>query len=220
LQLPERYERLVQTLSADEQLRAERFRFEQVKRRFKTGRGLLRLLLSRYLEIAPAQIQFEYGVQGKPALAEKLNKIDLRFNLAHSEDFISLAVSCGREIGLDLELIRPLKEAEKIAEQFFSTSEYTKLCSLTDKEKVLGFFNCWTRKEAYIKAQGSGLAYPLNQFEVSLAPGEPPALLNVAGAPQETSRWSWQELIPAEGYLAALIVEGHNWNLACWDFFD
>jgi 4'-phosphopantetheinyl transferase len=154
-------------------------------------------------------------------LVENLNKFDLRFNLAHSEDLMLLAITCGREIGVDLELLRPLKEAETIAKQFFSASEYAKLCALPPDEKAKGFFNCWTRKEAYLKAQGSGTAYPLNQFEVSLEPGEPPALLNVTTAPNEAARWSLQELTPVEGYLAALAVEGHNWYLTCWDFsFD
>ena len=87
-------------------------------------------------------------------------------------------------------------------------------------KKQVAFFNCWTRKEAYIKAIGDGLARPLDQFDVSLAPGESAALLNAKGDPQEASRWSLQELVPASGYVAALDVEGHGWRLACWQWPD
>ena len=82
------------------------------------------------------------------------------------------------------------------------------------------FFLCWTRKEAYIKARGEGLSLPLDQFDVSLVPGEPAALLSTHRNPHEAFRWSLQELTPAPGYAAALAVEGHGWHLACWQWPD
>ena len=86
------------------------------------------------------------------------------------------------------------------------------------KSRQKAFFNCWTRKEAYIKAIGKGLTLPLDQFDVSLAPGESASLLNAEGAPEEASRWSLKALTPAPGYVAALAVEGYNWHLNCWQF--
>ena len=82
------------------------------------------------------------------------------------------------------------------------------------------FFRCWTRKEAYIKARGQGLSLPLDQFDVSLAPGEPAAILGTQQDPSEASRWSLQELTAAPGYIAALAVEGHGWRLTCWQWPD
>ncbi len=84
--------------------------------------------------------------------------------------------------------------------------------------KTQSFFNCWTRKEAYIKARGEGLSCSLDEFDVSLAPGAPAALLDSRLDPKETSRWRLQDLFPAPGYAATVAVEGGFSQLALWDF--
>jgi 4'-phosphopantetheinyl transferase len=123
-------------------------------------------------------------------------------------------------VGIDLEYIRSDLAVEQIAERFFSRREIATLRALPIDLRTYAFFLCWTRKEAYIKARGEGLSLPLDQFDVSLIPGEPAALLNTQRDLYEVSRWSLQELTPAPGYAAALAVEGHGWHLACWQWPD
>jgi len=209
-------QQFAQSLSADERVRAERFHFEQHRNRFIAGRGLLRMILSYYTGIEPSRLQFCYGPHGKPALTEASSSDRLCFNLSHSQELALFAVTRDREIGVDLECVRPISDAEQIAERFFSAQENAVFRALPRNQKQQAFFNCWTRKEAYIKARGEGLSLPLKQFDVSLIPGEPAKLLSIRGDPEEASKWSLQALSPAPGYVAALAVEGHGWDLACW----
>lgn len=211
-----RLQRLVQTLSANERVKAEHFHFERDRRRFIVSQGLLRMILSRYLSIKPNQLQFCYGHRGKPALTQTFGGDTLHFNMSHSHELALYAITRDREIGVDVERIRPIPDIEQIAERFFSAKENAVFCALPPSQKLEAFFNCWTRKEAYLKATGDGLARPLDQFAVSLAPGKAARLLHVEGDVQETTRWSLQRLTPAPGYVVALAVEGHGWRLACW----
>ena len=204
---------LARLLSEDERCRAERFCFERDRDRFIAGRGLLRTILARYLDIAPERLRFRYGAGGKPVLADAA--VPLRFNLSHAGRLVLYALAWGREIGVDLEHIRPDVAAELIAERHFSPWENAQLRSLPAGERAEGFFNCWTRKEAYVKARGEGLALPLNGFDVSLASGEPARLLRVQNDPREASRWRLHTWRPAPGYVAALAVEGDGWRLTC-----
>lgn len=213
-----RIQQLAQSLSADERIRADRFYFEQDQKRFTVGRGLLRTILSSYLGIEPSQLQFCYGRRGKPALAATAGGSKLSFNLSHSQGLALYAVTRDREIGIDIEHVRPMAEAEQIAERFFCVQENAVFRALPPNQKQEAFFNCWTRKEAYLKAIGDGLARPLDQIEVTLAPGETVRLLSIEGDPQEASRWSIQQLIPASGYVGAIIVEEpHGW-ISCWSW--
>lgn len=208
---------LRQILSADEQARARRSYFEKDRKHFIVARGLLRIILSRYLDMEPSQLHFCYNPNGKPSLGITSDEETLNFNVSHSCGLALYAVTRGREVGIDLERIRADFACEQIAERFFSSQENAMLRALPAKRvKHKAFFNCWTRKEAYIKARGEGLSLPLDQFDVSLAPGGPAMLLNTREDPQEVSRWSLQELIPAPGFVATLAVEGHGWRLACW----
>ncbi len=198
-------ERLETLLSEDELARADRFALPKVRRRFVAGRGLLRTLLGRYLAAGPATIAFSYGPQGKPALAGPQPGPELRFNLSHSAHMLICAVTRSGELGIDVERVRPAVEAQAIARRFFSARETAALLALPPASRPTAFFACWTRKEAYIKAKGGGLTIPLDSFDVSLAPGEPAALLRAA-EPDETRRWVLQELAPAPGFVAALAV--------------
>jgi 4'-phosphopantetheinyl transferase len=210
--------RLAQTLSADEQRRAERFYFERHRRHFIVARGVLRVILGHYLGLEPHQVRFTYGAQGKPALVVCEGQSSLDLNLSHSQELALYAVTRRRQVGVDVECIRPIPDAEQIAARTFSAQEYRVWRTLPEATKQEAFFNCWTRKEAYVKAIGDGLRRPLDQFDVSLAPGEPAELLNIAGHPEEAAQWSIQELRSAPGYAAALAVKGHGWHLMCWQW--
>jgi 4'-phosphopantetheinyl transferase len=215
-----RVEQLAQLLAADESERAQRFVFEEHRQHYITGRALLRLILGRYLRLDPQRLRFKYGPQGKPALAEIEAHSSLKFNLSHSHKLVLYAVTYDQEIGVDLEAIRRFDDMEAIARRFFSNAEYSALSSLPPAEKPAGFFNCWTRKEAYIKALGDGLIHPLDQFDVSLVPGEPARLLRVQDDPAATARWSLYHLTPAPGYVGAVAIASPKRQLACWRWPD
>ena len=215
-----RLQSLWQTLSLDEQTRARRFHFRKDHDSFVVARGLLRLILGRYLSAEPDRLRFRYSQYGKPALAGEFDEAALCFNLSHSDRLALYAVTRARRVGVDLERISPDFANEQIAEQFFAGGEVAALRALPADVQPEAFFNCWTRKEAFIKARGEGLSLPLDEFEVSLVPGEPAALLSTKGDVGEASRWSLWELTPGPGYVAALAVEGHNWRIRCWQWSD
>jgi 4'-phosphopantetheinyl transferase len=203
-------------LSRDEQARADRFRFEQERRRFIVGRGALRIILGRYLNSPPEKIKFEYHAHGKPSLSDGLLQPELHFNLSHSGEMALLAVVKRREVGIDIETLRPNLDAGKLANQFFSPAEKAELETLPSDRRLASFFSGWTRKEAYLKARGEGMTYPLDQFSVSIDCDKPAKLLDVKNDPRELSRWSFHTLAPAPGYIGALVVEGHHWHLVQW----
>lgn len=191
------------TLSADEAERAARFRFEVDKNRFIVSHGVLRNILGRYLHRDPAELKFSVNQYGKPALVDST----LEFNLSHSGDFALIAVTQGRRIGVDVEHIRQGISSHVIAQQYFSKSEVAELQSLPLEQRVNGFFTCWTRKEAYIKAQGLGLALPLESFDVSLTPGQPAILRATRPDEKEATRWTLRSLDVDPNYAGAVAVE-------------
>jgi 4'-phosphopantetheinyl transferase len=209
--------RLREVLADDERQRADRFYFEKDRHHFTTARGAMRMLLASYLARRPEEVRFAYGNYGKPRLADVEN--DIRFNLTHSHGLALLAVTRDREVGVDVEHIRDMeRDGELLAERFFSPREVAVLCSLPAQLRREAFFHCWTRKEAYIKAHGKGLSLPLDQFDVSLHPDEPAAVLATQHDPQEVRRWSLQGLFPGAGYVGALAVEGNSWRLWCGEW--
>jgi 4'-phosphopantetheinyl transferase len=200
-QPPELHENFLRILDQDERARSGRFHFDMHRRHFVAGRGFLRTLLARYLDTRPEAVRFSYGPYGKPALDGDHRESPLRFNASHSGEWAVYGFVQDREIGVDVEYVKPDFATEGIAERFFSAGEVQALNALAEAEKPAAFFRCWTRKEAYIKAIGSGLSHPLDTFDVTLAPGEPAALLNVEG-------WSLFDLDVESGYAAALAVAG------------
>ncbi len=204
---------MLELLSADERERAARFHFAADRSHFIAARALLRTLLGRYLDLPPGQLSFSYGPYGKPALAGEGESRALRFNVSHSHGVALYAVARERDVGVDVEYLRRDILGESLAERFFSAREVATLRALPADVQPQAFFNCWTRKEAFIKARGEGLSFPLDRFEVSLDPKEPAALVSVMDDPREASRWSLQALPVEEGYVAALAVEGHAWRL-------
>jgi 4'-phosphopantetheinyl transferase len=199
---------LAVTLAPDEQERAERFRFERDRIRYVAARGSLRRILGRYLRIAPAALSFTYSNYGKPALAPTGEDAGLlSFNISHSGDWAACAVTLDRRVGVDIEQARPELADGTIAERFFSPREVAALRLLPHNEQAAAFFRCWTRKEAFVKARGEGLSLPLDRFDVSLLPGEPPALLRTLDDPAEAERWRVFALPVPPGYEAAVVVE-------------
>ncbi|HXU44152.1 MAG TPA: 4'-phosphopantetheinyl transferase superfamily protein [Thermoanaerobaculia bacterium] len=199
---------LSRLLSADEEARAARFRFDQHRRRYAVGRGALRRLLGRELQIAPEAVRFRYGPRGKPFLAPPLDASGLEFNLSNSEELALVGFLYGRELGVDVEYLKSMPDALQISERFFSIGEREVLRGVEEAAREIAFFNCWTRKEAYLKAVGEGLAAPLDSFDVTLAPGEPPRMLRLRGDAAAASAWRYLHLEPAERYLGAVAIEG------------
>jgi 4'-phosphopantetheinyl transferase len=212
-QSPATMSRLSELLAADEKERARRFHFEADRRHFIAGRGWLRMLLARYLGIPPTEIEFTYSEYGKPQIGA-LNEPEppLNFNLAHSKGVALYAFTRLGEIGVDIEYIRPEFPDEEIARRFFSASEVARLKDLPIATRPQAFFNCWTRKESFIKAKGLGLSLPLDQFDVTLDPAEPVALLRTSWDENEAAQWSLQTIETAPGYAAAVAVRAHDWQ--------
>ncbi len=210
-------ERLGRTLSADEWERANRFRFDRHRRQYVVGRGALRALVAAYAGGRPEAVRFRYGHRGKPFL-ESPAPGGLQFNLSNSDELALVGFVNGPEIGVDVEYLRPMPDCEQISERFFSESERQVLRSIPGRAKEEAFFNCWTRKEAYLKAVGEGLAAPLDSFDVTLAPGNPPRMLTLEGDPERAARWFFRHLLPAEDYVGAVAIDGGEWAVKTWSF--
>jgi 4'-phosphopantetheinyl transferase len=189
-------------LSPDEVERADRFRFDRHRRAFVLGRAVLRALVASYLRIAPEEASFTYGLKGKPALGDAGGP--LSFNVSNSGDLAAYAFTLDCEIGVDVEHRRRLVEIEGIARRFFAPDEVTELMGLSEGERHQGFFNCWTRKEAYIKAVGDGLSVPLDSFQVTLQPGVPARMVALDGSSAAAERWTLHTFTPAPDYAGAI----------------
>lgn len=211
-----RGESLLDVLSAEEVERAGRFRFRRDRDCFVRGRGVLRVLLSQYLGANPADLRFCTNRYGKPALAGEWAGSGIKFNLSHSHEIILCAFALKREVGVDVEHIRPEFAGEDIAARFFAAPEAEALRRTPAEERAAAFFGCWTRKEAYVKARGEGLSLPLDSFVVSVDAGAREVALDVCGDEAESRRWTVISLLPAEGYMAALAAEGSVRQIKYW----
>lgn len=207
-------------LNTDEQERARRFYFDRDRNHYIAARGLLRILLGRYLQTPPDHVTFAYGPNDKPMLDRAIHDSNLTFNISHSKGVGLLAFGRDREIGVDVEGVRLVDDAEAIAERFFSASENMIFRQVPEAQKGQAFFNCWTRKEAFIKAIGEGLSHPLDTFDVTLRPGEPARLLRIDGSETAASRWQLHNLDPYPGYVGAVIASGQSWSLTCFRWPD
>ncbi|MGO8796180.1 MAG: 4'-phosphopantetheinyl transferase family protein [Candidatus Sulfotelmatobacter sp.] len=203
-------------LSDDERTRAARFHFGRDRQRFAAGRAVLRIILAGYLAADPSALRFTYSAKEKPSLAPPHAEGRLMFNVSHSGGIALMAFARGREVGIDVEHVRSDFDLEAIARRFFSAHEQRELFALTPEARIEGFFRCWTRKEAYIKATGDGLSLPLSQFDVSLAAGENNALLATRPDASEAERWLLREVPAGAGFVAALCVQGWGWVLRDW----
>ncbi len=208
------WQQLAKTLSEDEQIRAEKFYFERDRRRFVAARGVLRSILGSYLGIRPNQVKFSYGSYGKPQLATG----EIYFNVSHSEELALYAIALHRQVGIDVEFQRPISDAEKLAQRFFSASEFAELSALPAEERQVAFFRYWTCKEAYLKALGTGLSQSLQTTNISLL-ADKPVLLRTSSAITD-SDWFLEELTPAFNYAAALVVEGSQCLIGYWHWSE
>jgi 4'-phosphopantetheinyl transferase len=198
---------LLDLLDDGERARASRFVFERDRRRFAVGRARLRQLLASRLDIAPAEVELVHGAHGKPALSRRFADSGLRFNVSHSGDVVVYAFSRDREIGVDVEAVRALRDGDALAARVFSPREYEAYRALAPVDRPLGFFNGWTRKEAFIKALGEGLSLALDCFDVSLAPGEEATLLRVDRTHGDACGWQLYSFVPLSGYVGAVVLE-------------
>ena len=212
----DRIEMFRDTLAEDELARASRFRFDDLRDRYVIGKGILRDILARYCQTEAQSIRFEYAPYGKPGLAGARAKSRVRFNVSHSGMLFMCAVAKGIEVGIDIEQIEPRRDFLKLADRFFAPREAAEIRGLPPEQQLDAFHACWTRKEAYLKGKGNGLAAPLDKFEVTLRPGVAAALLSSEVEPEDATRWKLFDVTPCPGYAAALAVEGALADVACW----
>lgn len=194
---PERMAELAALLDETDHVRAAALHFELHRRRFIVRRALTRVELARAIGGEPGRLRFAEGEQGKLSLQDAP---ELRFNLSHADDLALLVMSGNSEVGCDIERIDPARARRDVAERFFSPVEFAILSALPEEQWAEGFFNCWTRKEAYIKALGIGLSYPLQSFSVSLVPGDTPRL--ISGDP----KCEIAAVDAGDGYCAAIVT--------------
>lgn len=202
-------------LCPGELARADRFVFGGDRQHFIVARATLRLLLGRYLQIPPGSLKFDEGPRGKPFLAERLHASDLKFNASHSHGLAVFAFALQRELGIDVEKVRPDFASRDIAQRYFSPQEIAELDALPPSSYTKGFFRCWTRKEAYMKARGQGLHIPLDSFSVSLTPERPPELTASDGL-----HWSMYSFEPGPEFFAAVVAERSEWALSFYEGSD
>lgn len=218
LQPPGVFDKLQGVLSPEERKRAAQFIFEKDRNASIVARGLLRTLLGAYLETDPATLRFTAIGNDKPALPPMPGRRPLYFNTSHSGNMVLYGFTRLGEIGVDTEQKRPLEDALGIAESYFSQSEKIALRALPDRLKSDGFFNCWSRKEAFIKTYGKGLSLALDSFDVSLAPHEEARLLSIDGSPEKAGHWTLGELTPAPDYAAAFCIEAKPNRVSCFSW--
>jgi 4'-phosphopantetheinyl transferase len=207
---PTRLAELQESLSADERERAGRFRQPRDRAWFIQRRAMLRAGLARLAGVAPDRIRFAYGPTGKPHMLEPRSARGVEFSLAHSAELAVFACTEGSAIGIDVERVCQHDHLLDVAEVCFSPRERRTLAGLPPAVQTAAFYRCWTRKEAYVKALGTGLGSALQDFDVALRPGERPAVLRVKSHPFERTRWRMQSLaVPAE-FVGALAIRGRG----------
>ncbi len=205
-------------LSDDERSRAARFRFQEDHDHFVIRHGLLRTILGLYLPDSPASIAFFEGPNGKPALASPAGADTFHFNLSHSRGLAVYAITRAVPLGVDVERIRPMNDMQDIASRFFTARENAWLQTVPPHQRLEAFFNCWTRKEACLKATGQGIGEGLAKVEVTLAPSKAARVLSIMGSSQAAAGWSLHALEPAAGYVSALAYRGQRLELECRTF--
>jgi 4'-phosphopantetheinyl transferase len=201
---------LLSLLNLEEQQRAERFKVNAAREQFVVSRGLLRIVIAKYLKIDPRQVAFTIASSGKPELT---GRSDLQFNLSHTEGLTAIGVTRLGRVGIDVERVHGKVNALELAGRFFSRKELDWLRLQPEAERISGFLTCWTAKEAYVKAHGEGLTVPLDRFATIPRPSDARLRLEVFEDPEESKRWlMWQMKLPA-GFKGALAVEAEDGKL-------
>jgi 4'-phosphopantetheinyl transferase len=199
-------------LAVDERERAERLKIPAVRLAFIQGRLFLRRMLGRTLGRDPGSLQFASEGNGKPTLPAA----PLAFNLSHSGGVAALAIAKVGPVGIDVEELRGDRDLVGLASRYFAPLEYAALLRLPSAQRTLGFYSCWTRKEAFIKALGEGLSHPLDAFEVSLDPSAPAAFLSIGGKQADDSPWRLFSIDFGERYAGALVAPRQVERLSCF----
>lgn len=195
-------------LSQDELQKADRYKFDSDRNNYITCRAILRNILSQYSDFSPDEIIFSYTDKGKPYL----NGNEIKFNLAHTNSYAAYAIIKEKEVGIDLEYVRRIPDALKIASRYFSSAEINELKEISETELDRAFLNCWTRKEAFIKATGDGLSYPLADFSISLN-SDLPEILYIKGKLSEIKEWSLYNVKVESDYVSSLAVMSKGMKL-------
>jgi 4'-phosphopantetheinyl transferase len=195
------------------------FKFQKGRDHFIVGRATLRRLLGNALKLDPAALTFSYGPRGKPELAGAAAG-QLHFNVSHSGGLALVALTRRCPVGVDIEHDRPSTMGTEIAERFFTQRENAGLMQLPEARRAAAFINLWTRKEAWLKATGDGIATWLKRVEVSFLPGEPARVLAVDDLPEEPACWTLADLRPATGYSGAMAIRAHDLNVRCWRWVE
>jgi 4'-phosphopantetheinyl transferase len=203
-------------LSPDEIARAGRFHFEKDRIHFTQCRSALRSLLAGYLAIPASEIRFEYLSSGKPQLAAGQNPRALQFNVSHSANMALIAIGSEHRLGVDIERIRGDVDTTSLAERFYSLRERAGLQALPEHLRLPGFFACWTRKEAFLKATGDGLSFPLADFSVTTHPDLDPELEEINGNTEAGKQWFLADLSVVEGCRATVAIECSDSRLATY----
>ena len=213
---PDEFARLATLLSAEEHVRAGRFRFERDRHRFVIARGRLREVLAAYLECPPAQVAFGYGPRGKPRLAGDGAGTGLTFSLSHTGTHGLVGIARGRRIGVDLEGIRPDVLGDAEASLLLAEAERRDLDRLPSSDRLRALLAAWVQKEAYAKARGDGLALDLRAIEVDVRPDGPGGLRRDRQHADPATRWCVRTLEVGPEFAAALAVEGSAGRLGWW----
>ena len=207
---------LVALLSDDENARVRPMLCDEIARRFIVSHGALRKILALYVDESPEHIRFVTDARGKPHLASTTGAPAVCFSLSHSGEFALCAVANGRDVGVDVEQIRPISAWREITERYFSGQEREALDAISPDQALEAFFQGWTRKEAYSKALGQGVSSRWTQFSVSLTPGEVVELPGTGTKAGNDDRFTLCPLEPGVGYVAAVAAQGTGWHLHCW----
>jgi 4'-phosphopantetheinyl transferase len=203
-------------LSHDELARAEKFHFVEDCNRYMIRHGLLRLILSPYLEQVPSTIEFQHGAYGKPEVRSRSAGRPVFFNASHSSEIAVYAITADCPVGVDVERTRQIPEIEAIARRFFSPRETRTLLALPASSRLQAFYSCWTRKEAFLKATGEGIAENLEKVEVTLAPEDHPEVVSLTGDPRAHERWQLRPFSPAAGYLGCMAYRNEILTFSQW----
>lgn len=194
-------------LDEREKSRAKAFKFDRDRESFVVTHAALRKILGCYLQMPPEKVQFGFNEYHKPKLLMPKHK-NVHFNLSHSHDYALVAITLDQDVGVDVEYMRETRDLENIAKRFFAESEFEEYQSLAPSEKLEGFYNAWTRKEAFIKTVGQGLHFSLKDFVVSLDPTKEAHLKSAQGHSAED--WQLIGVLTAENYCAAIAVPSKN----------
>lgn len=211
--------RLAESLSEEETDRAKRFVHPSDRDRYVFSHGVLRSILCHYVGCVPRELGFKADEYSKPCLVSPADGKGIQFNISHSGDMTLVAVSRGPAVGIDVELVREVPDALQIVTRFFSPQEREFFASVPQTDLRDSFFDYWTSKEAFLKAMGEGLSYPLDEFSVVLRKGEPEGTVYTRNDDQANAHcWRIVRLQPGSGYCGALVIPEHETGLRFLEF--